>query len=149
MKRASGLLEKYVAESMSLIFNEDNYYLMCFSSKYYGINNYGVDRMEDVSVEALPVSEGAKMDDFDIAKYTEQAFKMYGGLVSDVTLEFENKLNGVVKDKFGEQVNIVRTDTDQCVASVQLQVGSTFWGWLFQFGKQMRILSPEQLVGEY
>ena len=74
---------------------------------------------------------------------------MYGGSVSDVTVEFEDKLIGVVQDKFGEHVNIVRTAPDKCVASVQLQVSPTFWGWLFQFGKQMRVLSPEKLVEEY
>lgn len=44
--------------------------------------------MEDVVVEDVPVSDGARMDDSDIAKYTEQAFKMYGGSISDVALEF-------------------------------------------------------------
>ncbi len=141
--------KRYVVEPMALIFHEDNYYLMCFSSKYDGITNYRVDRMEDVAVEDVPVSDGAKMDDSDIARYTEQAFKMYGGPVSDVTIEFEDKLIGVVQDKFGEHVNIVRTAPDKCVAPVQLQVSPTFWGWLFQFGKQMRILSPEKLVEEY
>ncbi len=141
--------KRYVVEPMALIFHEDNYYLMCFSSKYDGITNYRVDRMEDVTVEDALVSDGAKMDDSDIARHTEQAFKMYGGPVSDVTIEFEDKLIGVVQDKFGEHVNIVRTAPDKCVASVQLQVSPTFWGWLFQFGKQMRILSPEKLVEEY
>lgn len=140
--------KRYVVEPMALIFNEDNYYLMCFSSKYDGITNYRVDRMEEVAVEDAVVSEGAMIDDSDIAEYTRQAFKMYGGPVMDVTLDFDDKLIGVVQDKFGEHVNIVRTAPNRCVAPVQLQVSPTFWGWLFQFGKQMRILSPESLVNE-
>lgn len=52
------------------------------------------------------------MDDSDIAKYTEQAFKMYGGLVTDVTIEFEDSLMGAVRDKFGEHVHIVRTSPE-------------------------------------
>lgn len=36
-----------------------------------------------------------------------------------------------------------------CVATVKVQISPTFWGWLFQFGKQMRILSPASLTEEY
>jgi len=141
--------KRYEVEPMALIFHEDNYYLMCFSSKYDGITTYRVDRMEGVLVENEPVSSKAIMDDSDIAKYTEQAFKMYGGPVTDVTIEFEDGLMGAVQDKFGEHVHIVRTSPEKCVASVQLQVSPTFWGWIFQFGKKMKILSPEGLVDEF
>ncbi|MCR5487111.1 MAG: WYL domain-containing protein [Lachnospiraceae bacterium] len=141
--------KRYKAEPMALIFHEDNYYLMCFSSKYDGITNYRVDRMEGVLVENEPVSSKAIMDDSDIARFTEQAFKMYGGPVTDVTIEFDDSLMGAVQDKFGEHVHIVRTSPDKCVASVQLQVSPTFWGWIFQFGKKVKILSPEALAEEY
>lgn len=141
--------KRYMVEPMALIFHEDNYYLMCFSSKYNGITNYRVDRMEEVAVEEAPVSEDAIIDDSDIAEYTKQAFKMYGGPVMDVTLEFDDKLLGFIQDKFGEDVGVVRTDEHKLVASVQIQESPTFWGWLFQFGKQMRILSPTSMVRQY
>lgn len=141
--------QRYMVEPMALIFNEDNYYLMCYSSKYDGITNYRVDRMEAVAVEENPVSENALMDTSDIAEFTKQAFKMYGGEVTDVTLEFDKSLVGVIHDKFGENTSIIKTASDKCVASVQIQVSPTFWGWLFQFGKQMKILSPDTLIEEY
>lgn len=141
--------QRYMVEPMALIFNEDNYYLMCYSSKYDGITNYRVDRMEAVAVEENPVSENALMDTSDIAEFTRQAFKMYGGEVTDVTLEFDKSLVGVIHDKFGENTSIIKTASDKCVASVQIQVSPTFWGWLFQFGKQMKILSPDTLIEEY
>lgn len=141
--------KRYVVEPMVLIFNEDNYYLMCFSSKFDGITNYRVDRMEDVQVEKEPVTAGAIIDDSDIAEYTSQAFKMYGGPVIDTTLEFDDKLLGVVENKFREDINVVRTGADKLVASVQVQESPVFLGWLFEFGKQMKILSPESLVKQY
>ncbi len=141
--------DRYIVEPMALIFNEDNYYLMCYSSKYDGITNYRVDRMENVEVEDESVSEKAMMDTSNIAEFTKQAFKMYGGDITDITLEFEDTLIGVIHDKFGEYVNIVRTAPNKCVASVQVQVSPTFWGWLFQFGNHMKILSPEILRYKY
>ena len=141
--------KRYVVEPMALIFNDDNYYLMTWSSKYDGITNYRVDRMDEVAVEEDDVSDKAKMDDSDIAAFTEQAFKMYGGDLVDITVEFNDKLIGVIQDKFGEDTKIVRTGTNKCVAPIQVQVSPTFWGWIFQFGTDMRILSPETLSDEY
>ena len=102
-----------------------------------------------VAVEKEDVSDKAKMDDSDIAAFTEQAFKMYGGDLVDITVEFNDKLIGVIQDKFGEDTKIVRTGTNKCVAPIQVQVSPTFWGWIFQFGTDMRILSPETLSDEY
>ena len=141
--------KRYVVEPMALIFNDDNYYLMTWSSKYNGITNYRVDRMDTVAVEEEPVSEKAIMDDSDIAAFRQQAFKMYGGNTEDVVLEFNEKLIGVVHDKFGEDTKMIRTAQGKCVASVQVQVSPTFWGWLFQFVGEMRIISPDPLMEEY
>ena len=141
--------KRYVVEPMALIFNDDNYYLMTWNAKYEGITNYRVDRMDEVSVEETSVSEKAIMDDSDIAAFRQQAFKMYGGNLEDVVLEFNEKLIGVVHDKFGENTKMIRTAPGKCVASVQVQIAPTFWGWLFQFVGEMRIISPDPLMEEY
>lgn len=51
--------QRYIVEPMALVYSEDNYYLMCFSSKYDGIANYRVNRMNEVKIEKKTVSEGA------------------------------------------------------------------------------------------
>ncbi len=141
--------KRYVVEPMALIFNDDNYYLMTWNARYEGITNYRVDRMDEVSVEDTAVSEKAIIDDSDIAAFRQQAFKMYGGNLEDVVLEFDEKLIGVVHDKFGENTKMIRTAPGKCVASVQVQIAPTFWGWLFQFVGEMRIISPDPLMEEY
>lgn len=73
--------------------------------------------------------------------FTEQAFKMYGGQPTDITIQFSDKLIGVVYDKFGEDTKMVRINENNCVASVKVQISPTFWGWLFQFGNIRRIMS--------
>ena len=141
--------KRYVVEPMALIFNDDNYYLMTWSSKYNGITNYRVDRMDEVAVEEEDVSENAIMEDSDIAEFNEAAFKMYGGELTDVVLELDEKLIGVIHDKFGEKTKMIRTAEGKCVASVKVQISPTFWGWLFQFVGEMKIISPEPLMEEY
>ena len=141
--------QRYVVEPMALVFNEDNYYLMSFSQKYDSVTNYRVDRMDEVRVEEEPVSEKAILPDDDIAGYTEQVFKMYNGPVTDITVEFNDKLIGVIQDKFGEDTKIVRTAPTRCVASLKVQISPVFWGWVFQFLGEMSIVSPEEVKNEY
>lgn len=139
----------YTVEPVTLVFNEDNYYLMVYSPKYDSTVNYRVDRMDSVALLDEPISEKALALRSGIAAYTEQAFKMYGGKTTDITIRFENSLIGVVYDKFGEDTKMIRFDTNSCVATVTVQVSPTFWGWIFQFGKQMQITSPDFMIEAY
>ena len=41
---------RYVVEPVALVFNEDNYYLTCYSSRHDSTSNYRVDRMDSVQV---------------------------------------------------------------------------------------------------
>lgn len=139
----------YVVEPIALVFHEDNYYLVSYSSRHDNTANYRVDRMDAVEIIDEPVTEMALELRDSIGCYTEQAFKMYGGQPVDITIQFDNKLINVVYDKFGEDTKMIRLNKDSCVATVKVQVSPTFWGWIFQFGKQMQITSPDSMIEEY
>jgi len=139
----------YVVEPIALVFNEDNYYLTCYSSRHDGTTNYRVDKMSAVEIIDEDITEKAMELRASVAGYTEQVFKMYGGEEAKITLEFSDKLIGVVYDKFGENVRMVRTGEHTIVASVDVRISPTFWGWMFQFTDQMKILSPANVAEEY
>jgi len=139
----------YVVEPIALVFNEDNYYLVSYSSRHGSTANYRVDRMTDVKVIEDPITDVAMSLREDVSEYTEQAFKMYGGDPVDIVIEYDEKLIGVVYDKFGEGTKMMRSADDKIIATVKVRISPTFWGWLFQFGKQMRILSPDSVKQEY
>lgn len=141
--------KRYVVEPIALIFDDDNYYLLTWNSKHEATTSYRVDRMDEVAVEDAPISEHAMVKDEEIAAYTGSVFKMYGGELRNVTLDFDDKLLGPVQDKFGENVRIIRTGEHRCVAAVQVQESPTFWGWMFQFAGDMKILTPEDMVEKY
>ena len=84
-----------------------------------------------------------------VAEYTEQAFKMFGGQIEDIVLEFDRSLIGVVYDRFGESTKMMQTSDSKCIASVRVQVSPVFWGWLFQFAGCMTVLSPSNMAEEY
>ncbi len=140
---------RYVVEPVALVFNEDNYYLTCYSSRHDSTSNYRIDRMDSVQVLDDPCCEKAIALRNQVAEYTEQAFKMFGGQLEDLILEFDRSLIGVVYDRFGETTKMMVTADNRCIASVKVQISPVFWGWLFQFAGQMKVLSPDYLVSEY
>lgn len=140
---------RYVVEPIALVFNEDNYYLTCYSAKHDNTSNYRIDRMEAVQVLDEDCCEKAVMLRDQVSDYTEQAFKMFGGQLEEVVLQFDLSLIGAVYDRFGENTKIELTDNNCCIARVPVQISPVFWGWLFQFAGQMNILSPEHIAEDY
>lgn len=141
--------QHYVVEPVALVFNEDNYYLTCYSARHDSTVNYRVDRMDSVEVLDEGCCEKAVALREQVATYTGQAFKMFSGETADLVLEFDRSLIGAVYDRFGEGTKMMTTSDTKCIASVKVQVSPVFWGWLFQFAGQMRILSPSHLIAEY
>ncbi len=140
---------RYVAEPVALVFNEDNYYLLSYNTRFDKISTYRVDRMDSVTAIDEAISDKALELRSQVDGYTEQVFKMYAGQAEDVVLEFQDNLIGVVFDKFGENTQMIRSGEHKCVATVKVQISPVFWGWLFQFAGEMTLLSPAHLVQTY
>lgn len=140
--------QHYIVEPIALVFNEDNYYLLTYSVKHDGIVSYRVDRMASVTVLEESVCEAAMTLRKSAETYSEQAFKMCGGQPVTIKIQFTDNLIGPVYDKFGEIIKIVRMNESCCTTTVPVQISPTFWGWIFQFGGQMKVLEPERIVAE-
>ena len=140
---------RYVVEPIALVFNEDNYYMLCYSSRHQKTSTYRVDRMDSVSLLEDGITDTARELKEQVAGYTEQVFKMYAGEAVDVVLEFKDNLIGLIFDKFGEDTKMMRVGEHKCVATVKVQLSPVFWGWLTQFAGQMRVISPEFVREEY
>lgn len=140
--------EKYITEPMALIYNEDNYYLMSFNAKYDGVSTYRLDRMDSTDMLDEDVSDNAVIYADDTTHFTEQAFKMFGGPVEDVVLQFSKDMIGVIYDKFGEKTAMIKSG-ENYIANVKVQVSPVFWGWVCQFPRRLKILSPEVLKKDF
>ena len=87
--------------------------------------------------------------EFDIAEYTNRTFGMFGGREERVSLEFENRLVGVVLDHFGQEIMIISKDENHSGTHVHVNVSSQFFGWLAGLGSGITIVSPENVRREY
>ena len=141
--------QRYVVNPAALVFLNDNYYLMCWSTELRKIVSYRVDRMEGVTMLETPACRQARLPEKQIAAFTKETFSMFGGETETVTLQFSDELMGTVYDKFGEDLRIKRVDEDSCSARVTVQVNPTFWGWVFQFQGRLRVTEPAALIEKY
>ncbi len=144
--------ESYSVEPLTLMPNDNHYYLLCYDESTEGhMRTYRIDRMTDVDVKGFsePISDAAKQMKKTIPSQTTQTFRMFNGPVKEVTLEFSDKLIGNIFDKFGTDVNITRVDEHTCRITEEIQISPPFLGWLFQFTGDMKIISPRDVIDHY
>ena len=142
--------EKYLVEPLTLIPNDGHYYLICYdSSTQNSTRTFRIDRMSDIRRTDDPVSFHAEELKKRIPSITGQTFRMFSGDLMTVTLEFDEKLIDNIFDKFGNDALIERISDKLCRITADIQLSPPFFGWLFQFGCDMRIVSPKEAVDRY
>ena len=132
-----------------LTFANENYYLIGTDDRLGTIRHYRVDRMKHLEVAALPRENKKLFENFDISKYSNGVFGMYGGETKRVTLIFSNELVNVVIDRFGRDVNIHKNDENTFKCICEVTTSQQFFGWLAGFGVKASIESPKEVRREY
>ncbi len=134
--------DRYTVSPFSLMWDDENYYLLAYDAQAGFIKHYRVDKMTNLRQEALP-REGKKIfAAVDLAAYADSHFGMFSGDVEKVRLEFENSLAGPVIDRFGAETILVPSDDGHFTVTVNAAVNEQLFGWLCGFGTRVRILSP-------
>ncbi|MDL2225023.1 WYL domain-containing protein [Eubacteriales bacterium OttesenSCG-928-M02] len=135
--------EIYCQTPMALCWNDDKYYLICYSSKHDGFAHYRVDRMSDVEVCDEKADKPDKKQ-FNLAEHTKRVFGMYSGDLVSAKLRFDNSLVNAVLDKFGSETTLHKQD-DIFEINVEVSNSPVFLSWIFQFGEKAEIIGPEAL----
>lgn len=122
--------ERYVISPWALSWNDENYYLIGYDAAADQLKHYRVDKMGSIQLTALEREGGSAFKSFDIAAYTNKTFGMYGGKEETVSLEFADRLIGVVIDRFGKETDIRRLREGTFRIRVKVAVSGQFFGWL-------------------
>ncbi len=138
---------QYCVSPIYLIWENDCYYLVCYYSRHNTISRFRVDRMSEVTVTENK-RKALTLDEEEMAKQLRSTYNMFGGRTETVTLLMDGKLMNVLIDKFGESVRITKQDDTHFTVRLEVQISPTFWGWLFQFGDQAKILEPQSVIDE-
>lgn len=141
--------ERYVVNPIALVFNENNYYLVCYNDKYQNISNYRVDRMTDVRVEGTKITKAECAENFSLSEYRKQTFSMFAGEKKRVQIQFEKSLMDVIIDRFGDDVSIRCVGDVARLVSVNVIVSPMFFGWCSSFGDKLKLVAPEEIKEQY
>lgn len=139
----------YHISPWALTFSEENYYLIGFEEESNMIKHYRVDKMIDMKVIGTIRLGKEQFEKFDIGSYTNKTFGMFGGTEELVTLNFPNRLVGVVFDRFGKETTIRKRDENNFSIRVNVAVSPQFYGWLTGIGPEVRISAPESVKESY
>ena len=133
----------------ALIWREENYYLAAYDDVDGIMKHYRVDKMGQVKVLKEEREGLEQFSKVEPAVYTNQTFGMFSGMEETVTLQFPNRLVGVVLDRFGRESDI-RPMTDRVFRiRVKVAVSGQFFGWLAGIGREAVVVSPAEVKEQY
>ena len=138
--------EVYELSPYALYWNQDYYYVVGWSDKHENVSSFRADRLVDPEITEEKAVK--KPDDFDIDDYSRRIFEMFDGEPTMVTLEVRNDFAKYIVDRFGTDLKTTTVSDDYFRGEVEVSLSPTFYAWVFRFGGEIRILSPEKAVEE-
>lgn len=132
----------YRISPYKLVWENDKYYLIGYSDDHKDVTTYRVDRMTQV----FAIDEKRMEPTEDINKKLSSTFNMYSGVSERVTFEIKEHLIDQMIDKFGEKILLSQTESGRLSFTAEVQISPTFWGWLFQYGNEIRITAPQNVM---
>ena len=135
----------YLVSPFALIWDDENYYLLAWDASSARLKHYRVDKMSQI--EALEQRREGKeaFRKLDMASYSQRVFGMFAGEEKRVRLRFLNHLAGAVIDRFGKDTILTPDGDEHFIIAVDLVVSPQFFAWVFGFGAEAEILSPESV----
>ncbi len=151
--------KKYTAFPLSLVWDDEKYYVIGIDLDVFEIRHYRCDKIKDVTIfdtqemDTLKLKENkvftALVSDFQTVNYENKTFGMYGGREETVTIEFPERLCGVFIDRFGKGPTLRKLRDDKVAIRINVNVSSQFFGWLSGLGADVKIVSPDNVSKEY
>ena len=104
------MMERFMRSALVLILDNENYYLIAYDSNEKIIKHFRVDKMLHIKSNGKGREGRQVFKSFDMAAYARKMFGMYGGKEEWVRIECDNSFAGVMIDRFGKEVSMIRLD---------------------------------------
>ena len=137
---------KYKVSPWGLSWDDENYYLVAYDDADKKIKHYRVDKMLHIDTVDEKREGRADFRNPDMADYARKTFGMFGGEERTVTIECENRFAGVMIDRFGKNVTLIKRDTEHFAVITKVAVSPQFIGWIVGLGEGVKVTGPEDVV---
>lgn len=136
----------YQVSPWALSWDDEKYYLVAFDSEEDLIKHFRVDKMLDLEVTGERREGRQHFHQFDMGAYAKKMFGMFNGEEELVKIECRNELAGVMLDRFGRDLSIIKKDEEHFCINVRVAVSRQFLAWVMALGEGAKIVGPEPVV---
>lgn len=136
----------YEVSPWSLSCNDDNYYLIAYDGTSDKIKHFRVDKMLRINPNGKDREGRQVFKSLDMAAYLRRMFGMYDGKPERVRIECDNSCAGMIIDRFGKDVSMIKLDDKKFAINVEVAVSRQFFAWLMSLGKGVTLTGPDYVV---
>ncbi len=136
----------YQVSPWYLMWDDEYYYLVGYDAKSGILKHYRVDKMLRIALTGKKREGKGLLVSSDIAAYSKSLFGMFGGEKVSVTLEAENEFAGILIDRFGKEIHIIKVDDGHFRTAVEVVPSKLFISWVMSFGGGIRITAPDSVL---
>jgi predicted DNA-binding transcriptional regulator YafY len=133
----------YELSPYALLWDNENYYMLAWDDAEQRFKHFRVDKMAQISAPGTLRKGKEEFGKLDMSLYSQQVFGMFAASPRPVRMRFAGHLAGAVIDRFGSDVMLIRDDDEHFSIHVEAVVSPQFYAWVFGFGSEAEILSPE------
>ena len=137
---------RYQVSPWALSWDDENYYMVAYDSVEEQIKHFRVDKMLHISLLDEKREGSQKFKAFDMGAYAKKMFGMFSGEEEMVKILCRNELAGVMIDRFGKDVTMVKVDAEHFYVNVKVAVSGQFLSWVMALGDGAKIVAPERVV---
>ena len=139
--------KSYQGIPYALTWDQDKYYCVLYIEKYQTFSNYRLDKMDHIQAQEtnhIPLP-------FDTKEHLKNTMGMYKGQKTTIQLQCANNqtLISHVFEKFGKDIMVQEVTNSHFTIAVPIEISPVFYGWLFQWTPQIRIVSPIDIKEHY
>lgn len=131
-----------------LRWDDENYYLIAFDPESGKLRHYRVDKMKSIKLLDTPRQGQEELASFDPTVYTRRLFGMYGGEPARVTVEGDERMVGILIDRFGKEIPIIPLEGGRFRAHIEAAVSPQFLGWIASLSDGLKVVAPESVVAQ-
>ena len=140
--------KKRLLSPWSLIWADQNYYLMAYDDSAGKMKHFRVDKMRNVRVSSENRKGHEVYAGMNMTQYVEKTFSMYGGEGETISMEFPEEMIGIAIDRFGKDITIIPGKNGKVTVRTNCFVSNLFFGWVAGLG-DVKITAPSSVCEKY
>ena len=138
--------KRYFVNPLATIYDDDNYYLICYYGRFEGVVHYRIDRMDRVEMVVNQPIDVYKGEPIDLKRHKKTLFGMFQGEEQLVEFQADASILDPIFDIFGDKVEITPDENGKLRFKAAVQLSPTFFGWCLSFGDKLQVVGPNEVV---